>query len=149
MELWELVARESIRDCIARGESPYASHQMLTEALDDTNPIERNAGIQAGLAWRHAAARTGQVQRYIWAVVALRQRPSASNSRGEPSMAASVAPAAPTPCPAMMSILTPASWSARNTPAWYAPWTPVPHSTSAVRRSGEYCGTIQWLRRGS
>jgi hypothetical protein len=27
---------------------------MLTDALDDKNPIERAAGIQAGLAWRHA-----------------------------------------------------------------------------------------------
>ena len=43
-----------IRDCINRGESPYASHQMLTDALDDTNPIERAVGIKAGLAWRHA-----------------------------------------------------------------------------------------------
>lgn len=41
-----------IRDCIARGESPYASHQMLTDALDDTNPAEREQGIKAGFAWR-------------------------------------------------------------------------------------------------
>lgn len=31
-------------------ESPYASHQMLTEALDDLDPRERQIGIDAGLA---------------------------------------------------------------------------------------------------
>jgi hypothetical protein len=46
--------RACIRDCINRGESPYASHQMLTDALDDTNVVERHLGIGAGLAWRHA-----------------------------------------------------------------------------------------------
>lgn len=40
-----------IRDCIQRGESPYASHQMLTDALDDLDPEERKAGIEAGFAW--------------------------------------------------------------------------------------------------
>lgn len=44
-----------IRDCIQRGESPYASHQMLTGALDDGNPEERSRGIEAGLAWSDAA----------------------------------------------------------------------------------------------
>ncbi len=38
------------------GESPYASHQMLTQALDDRNTSERNAGIEAGFLWRYAAA---------------------------------------------------------------------------------------------
>ena len=46
--------RACIRDCINRDESPYASHRLLTDALDDTNPIERAVGIKAGLAWRHA-----------------------------------------------------------------------------------------------
>lgn len=46
--------RSCIRDCINRGESPYASHRMLTDALDDNNPVERAVGIKAGLAWRHA-----------------------------------------------------------------------------------------------
>lgn len=44
-----------IRDCIARGESPYASHKMLTTALDDNDPRERALGISAGLAWRKRA----------------------------------------------------------------------------------------------
>jgi len=45
--------RSCIRDCINRGESPYASHRMLTDALNDNDPIERTIGIQAGLAWRN------------------------------------------------------------------------------------------------
>lgn len=47
-----------IRDCVARGESPYASHQMLTQALDDATPSERARGIEAGFAWREAADAT-------------------------------------------------------------------------------------------
>lgn len=43
--------RSCIRDCIRRGESPYASHRMLTDALDD-NAEGRELGIRAGLAWR-------------------------------------------------------------------------------------------------
>lgn len=39
-----------IKDCLARNESPYASHQMLTDALDDNNPAHRSEGIMAGLA---------------------------------------------------------------------------------------------------
>lgn len=46
--------RSCIRDCVSRGESPYASHRMLTDALDDDNPAERELGIAAGLAWRRA-----------------------------------------------------------------------------------------------
>lgn len=46
--------RACIRDCLKRGESPYASHRMLTDALNDDDPEERAIGIEAGLAWRHA-----------------------------------------------------------------------------------------------
>lgn len=49
----KLYLRACIRDCLSRGESPYASHRMLTDALDDDNPEERKLGIEAGLAWRH------------------------------------------------------------------------------------------------
>lgn len=47
-----------IRDCIARGESPFASHQMFTDALDDLNPAERKAGMEAVLAWSRFAQRS-------------------------------------------------------------------------------------------
>lgn len=50
--------RECIRDCIKRGETPYASHGLLPGALDDDNPEEREAGIRAGFAWREAADAT-------------------------------------------------------------------------------------------
>ena len=49
-----LYLRHCIRDCINREESPYASHRMLTDALDDNDPLERAIGIAAGLAWRSA-----------------------------------------------------------------------------------------------
>lgn len=43
---------KAILDCLARGESPYASHKMLTTALDDDIPDQRALGISAGLAFR-------------------------------------------------------------------------------------------------
>lgn len=50
--------RECLLDCLRRGESPYASHGLLTQALNDSLSSERNMGIQAGFAWRHAAEAT-------------------------------------------------------------------------------------------
>lgn len=47
-----------LRDCIGRGESPYASHKMLTDCLDDTDPDERRMGIEAGFAWKQRGVRT-------------------------------------------------------------------------------------------
>lgn len=44
-----------IRDCLRRGETPYASHQMLTDALDDSDPEQRKQGIEAGYEWWAAA----------------------------------------------------------------------------------------------
>lgn len=44
-----------IRDCLRRGETPYASHQMLTDALDDGDPEQRKQGIEAGYEWWFAA----------------------------------------------------------------------------------------------
>ncbi len=39
-----------ILDCIKRGETPYASHKMLTTALDDADEEDRSVGITAGRA---------------------------------------------------------------------------------------------------
>lgn len=39
---------EAILDCLARRESPYASHQMLTTVLDDSDDRDRHVGIAAG-----------------------------------------------------------------------------------------------------
>jgi hypothetical protein len=38
-----------IRWCISHGWTPYASHQMLTDALDDLNPEQREQGMRAGI----------------------------------------------------------------------------------------------------
>lgn len=50
-------ARSCIRDCLLRGETPFASHLLYTQAgvLDDTVPDERALGINAGHAWMFAA----------------------------------------------------------------------------------------------
>lgn len=42
--------QDAIRWACQRGISPYASHQMLTEALNDLIPEERDRGIRLGLA---------------------------------------------------------------------------------------------------
>ncbi len=55
-----------IRDCLRRGETPYASHQQLTWALDDTVPEERELGISAGLDMRDfIRAHGGQSAYYV------------------------------------------------------------------------------------
>jgi hypothetical protein len=44
-------AKLCVKDCISRGEAPIASHLLLTQVLDDTNPEERRIGMAAGHAW--------------------------------------------------------------------------------------------------
>lgn len=53
-------ARECMRDCLLRGEAPYASHLLYTQdgVLDDTVPEERVHGIKAGMAWCAMASKT-------------------------------------------------------------------------------------------
>lgn len=53
-------ARAAMSDCLRRGESPYASHLLLTQPgiLDDGDPAERAHGIAAGLAWGERADAT-------------------------------------------------------------------------------------------
>ena len=50
--------RAAMRDCIKRGEAPFASHMLYTQFLDDDVPDERAAGIECGLAWGRHAVRT-------------------------------------------------------------------------------------------
>ena len=52
--------RACIRDCLLRGEAPFASHGLYTQpgVLDDTVPAEREAGILAGFVWRPLAVKT-------------------------------------------------------------------------------------------
>lgn len=47
-----------ILDCLLRGESPFASHQMFTDALFDFIREQRVKGITAGNVWRRFARRT-------------------------------------------------------------------------------------------
>ena len=57
-ENWELTARNvyyarlCVRDCLKRGEAPYASHLFFTQAgiLNDAIQEERDLGIAAGQA---------------------------------------------------------------------------------------------------
>lgn len=50
-------SRECIRDCLDRGESPFASHLLYTQKgiLDDTRPEERKRGIDAAVGWLEVA----------------------------------------------------------------------------------------------
>ncbi len=51
-------ARACMRDCLDRGEAPYASHILFTQEgiIDDTIAEERAKGIEAGLQWGAYAA---------------------------------------------------------------------------------------------
>lgn len=53
-------ARACMKDCFDRGEAPFASHLLYTQAnvLDDTIPDERTLGIDAGLLWGACADKT-------------------------------------------------------------------------------------------
>lgn len=53
-------ARACVRDSLARGEAPLASHLLYTQPgiLRDEIPEERQWGIDAGLAWRHLSEGT-------------------------------------------------------------------------------------------
>lgn len=53
-------ARKCVRDSLMRGEAPIASHLLYTQPgiLKDEIPVERQHGIDAGLAWRKVAEAT-------------------------------------------------------------------------------------------
>jgi len=50
-------SRECIRDCLDRGESPFASHLLYTQkgVLNDQIPEERQRGIDAAVGWLEVA----------------------------------------------------------------------------------------------
>lgn len=52
--------RACMRDCILRGEAPYASHGLYTQegVLCDEVPDERKMGIEAGFAFRARLQKT-------------------------------------------------------------------------------------------
>ena len=49
--------RACMKDALARGEAPYASHALYTQpgVLDDSVPKERALGIEAGDLWGKCA----------------------------------------------------------------------------------------------
>lgn len=53
-------ARACMRDCLLRGEAPFASHLLYTQpgVLDDLVAEERALGIDAGLEWGEMATFT-------------------------------------------------------------------------------------------
>lgn len=53
-------ARAAMRDCLLRGDAPFASHLLYTQVgiLDDAILPERALGIDAGLLWGKCAAAT-------------------------------------------------------------------------------------------
>ncbi len=53
-----IYAKAAMRDSLLRGEAPFASHLLYTQALDDLVPAERDIGILAGLAWGETAEAT-------------------------------------------------------------------------------------------
>jgi hypothetical protein len=50
-------ARACVKDSLSRGEAPIASHLLYTQPgiLNDNDSLERQWGIDAGLAWRRVA----------------------------------------------------------------------------------------------
>lgn len=51
-------ARRAMNDSLKRGEAPFLSHLLYTQVLDDTDPVQRFIGIEAGLSWGEAAEAT-------------------------------------------------------------------------------------------
>lgn len=53
-------ARACLRDCLNKGEAPYASHVLYAAsgALDDFDPVERQLGLDAGFSWGKIADAT-------------------------------------------------------------------------------------------
>lgn len=58
--------RSAIRDCLSRGEAPFAPHAYLPAVLDDAKHGERALGMQAGLAWLRQAARLVAYTDFGW-----------------------------------------------------------------------------------
>lgn len=50
-------ARACVKNCLERGEAPYASHLLYTQSgiLNDSLPDQRKLGMEAGFAWGRMA----------------------------------------------------------------------------------------------
>ncbi len=51
----KIYLQECIVDALSRNESPFASHQMFTDAINEDVPDQRSWGIHAGYEWWDAA----------------------------------------------------------------------------------------------
>lgn len=60
IELNVTYARACVRNCLERGEAPFASHLLYTQpgVLRDEDAMERSWGIEAGLQWGEVADAT-------------------------------------------------------------------------------------------
>ena len=78
-----LYLRACMRDCLLRGEAPFASHGLYTQpgVLRDDVPAEREHGIQAGFVWREHAAYTVFYVNLGWSPGMLRGRMAAGRDR--------------------------------------------------------------------
>lgn len=76
-------AKRCVLDCLARKEAPYASHLFFPQPglLDDSDPVQRELGIRAGLAWQRSA---GVVAIYVDRGISegMRQGIRAASERG-------------------------------------------------------------------
>jgi len=44
-------AQKCMEDSLRRGEAPMLSHLLYTQVLDDSDPMQRVLGMEAGWAW--------------------------------------------------------------------------------------------------
>ncbi len=51
-------AKKCMLDSLNRGEAPILSHLLYTQVLNDSDPIQRAMGINAGLVWGKFAEKT-------------------------------------------------------------------------------------------
>lgn len=55
LEVHKAYLLHCLSDSLRRLETPYASHLLIPEILDDDDPLERGLGIRAGWAWAEHA----------------------------------------------------------------------------------------------
>jgi hypothetical protein len=126
-------AAACMRDCLTRGEAPFASHLLYTRpgVLDDKIPAERARGIEAGLLWGARAAASvvytdlgisdGMRQGICRALVDLRPIEYRSLQAGAPAIAAPFDPRNPRPsiAAAEPATLQLDARTPRGTPVYY------------------------------
>ena len=56
-EVLDLYLTHCLADCLERRENPYASHRMLTTALDDDDHLQREIGIWLGYQYGETCAK--------------------------------------------------------------------------------------------